>query len=72
MFDGDSGGDESDDAVESSSVEVAGAISGFGQTLSLLSSGQNSRILSKRYCRRSLESPGGWISCGKSLGSGFQ
>ena len=43
---------------------------GLGQTRSWHSSGQNSLILSKRYCLRSSDSPGGGMMGGKSVGDG--
>ena len=45
---------------------------GGGQTVSLLLwLGQNSRILSNKYCLLSRESPGGRISGGNTVGSGL-
>ena len=56
-------------------VAAAGVTSGSvgsGQVESLHLSGQNSRILLKRYHCLVRESPDGMIRFGKSVGSGFQ
>ena len=45
---------------------------GSGQTRSLQSIGQNSLILSNKYCRRSSERPGGWMIGGRLDTLGFQ
>ena len=49
---------------------VSVSCAGLGQTRSWHSSGQNSLILSNRYCWRSCDSPGGGMMGGKSVGDG--
>ena len=58
--------------VTGDGVTGVGVMDGSGHTKSLVSSRQNSRIFSKRYCWRSKDSPVGWITDGRSEASGFQ
>ncbi len=59
---------EGDGQGDGEMVGKGGVALGLGHTLSLLSSGTNSLILSKRYCCRSRGSPGGTIWSGNVSG----